>query len=65
MPSKSEKQKRFMTIASHDKEFAEKNKIPQSVAKEFHGADKRAAAKKDLKSSKKEKTHMNNTTRHF
>lgn len=41
MPSKSEQQKRFMTIASHDKEFAERNNIPQEVAKEFHEADKK------------------------
>lgn len=47
MPSKSEKQKRFMTIAAHDKEFAEKNHIPQEVAQEFHEADKAEERKKD------------------
>ena len=41
MPSKSSKQKRFMEIAAHDKEFAEKANIPQSVAKEFNDADKK------------------------
>jgi len=29
-----------MRIAAHDKEFARKNDIPQSVAKEFYEADK-------------------------
>jgi hypothetical protein len=29
-----------MQIAAHDKEFADKNGIPQEVAKEFHEADK-------------------------
>ena len=41
MPSKSSKQKRFMEIAAHDKEFAGKANIPQSVAKEFNDADKK------------------------
>lgn len=41
MPSKSSKQKRFMEIAAHNKEFAEKANIPQSVAKEFNDADKK------------------------
>lgn len=43
MPSKSEAQKKFMTIATKDKKFADKNKIDQRVAKEFHEADKKAA----------------------
>ena len=41
MPSKSSKQKRFMEIAAHDKSFAKKAGIPQSVAKEFNDADKK------------------------
>jgi hypothetical protein len=40
MPSKSKKQRRFMSAAAHSKEFASKAGIPQSVAKEFHEADK-------------------------
>lgn len=41
MPSKSKKQKRFMAAAAHDKEFAKKAGIKQSVAKEFNQADKK------------------------
>jgi hypothetical protein len=40
MPSKSEKQARTMRAAAHDREFARRIGIPQSVAKEFVGADK-------------------------
>jgi hypothetical protein len=40
MPSKSEKQARLMAAAAHDKEFADKVGIDQSVAKEFNQADK-------------------------
>jgi len=39
MPSKSEKQERFMQAAAHNPEFAKKAGIPQSVAKEFSAAD--------------------------
>ena len=41
MPSKSQKQKKFMNIAAHNKEFADKANIPQSVAKEFNDSDKK------------------------
>lgn len=41
MPSKSGKQKRFMAAAANNPEFAKKAGIPQSVAKEYHAADKR------------------------
>ena len=41
MPSKSQAQRRFMAAAAHNKAFAKKVKIPQSVAKEFNQADKR------------------------
>ncbi len=51
MPSKSKKQARFMTIASHDATFAKRNNIPQDVAKEFHEADK-AKAKSSQKPNK-------------
>jgi hypothetical protein len=40
MPSKSSKQKRFMSAAAHNPEFAKKAGIPQKVAKEFHNADR-------------------------
>lgn len=40
MPSKSAKQARTMRAAAHDKTFAKKIGIPQSVAKEFVKADK-------------------------
>lgn len=40
MPSKSGKQRRFMSAAAHNPEFAKKAGIPQKVAKEFHNADR-------------------------
>jgi hypothetical protein len=40
MPSKSLKQKKFMSAASHSPKFAKKAGIPVKVAKEFHNADK-------------------------
>lgn len=40
MPSKSAKQRRFMSAAAHSPEFARKAGIPQRVAKEFHNADR-------------------------
>jgi hypothetical protein len=40
MPSKSEKQKKFMSAAAHNPAFAKKAGVPQSVAKEFHSADR-------------------------
>ena len=39
MPSKSEKQKKFMSAAAHNPEFAAKAGVPLRVAKEFHNAD--------------------------
>lgn len=41
MPSKSGKQARTMRAAAHDKGFAKKVGIPQSVAREYVEADKR------------------------
>ena len=41
MPSKSKKQAHFMAAAAHNAEFAKAAGIPQSVAQEFHAADKR------------------------
>jgi len=40
MPSTSPKQARFMAAVAHDKEFAKKAGVPQSVGKEFNDADK-------------------------
>lgn len=40
MPSKSKKQRKFMAAAAHNPKFAKEAGIPQSVAKEFHAADK-------------------------
>ncbi len=40
MPSKTPKQERFMQAVAHDKKFAEKAGVPQSVGKEFNEADK-------------------------
>ena len=41
MPSKSKKQARTMTAACKNRKFADKVGIPQTVACEFHEADKR------------------------
>jgi hypothetical protein len=45
MPSKSSKQEKFMRAAAHDKGFAKKAGIKQSVAKEFTAADKKKGKK--------------------
>jgi len=45
MPSKSEKQRRFMAAAAHNPAFAKRAGIPQKVAKEFNRADKRRTLK--------------------
>jgi hypothetical protein len=39
LPSKSDKQKRFMAAAAHNPAFAKKAGISQKVAKEFNQAD--------------------------
>lgn len=41
MPSKSDKQRKFMAAAANNPKFAKKVGIKQSVAKEFHNADRR------------------------
>lgn len=53
MPSKSKRQKRFMAIAAKNAKFAKKAGISQSVAKEFHAADKKKGKKKKKKGGKK------------
>lgn len=42
MPSSSSKQHRFMEAIAHDKEFAKKAGVPQSVGQDFAAADKSA-----------------------
>lgn len=42
MPSKTPKQRRFMAAAANNPSFARKAGIPQSVAQEYHAADKKA-----------------------
>lgn len=54
MPSKSSKQARFMKAVAHDKDFAEKVGVSQSVGKEFNDAD---LAKKEKKKSMTEKLY--------
>lgn len=39
MPSKSDKQKRFMAAAAHNPKFAAKVGVPVKVAKEFNKED--------------------------
>jgi hypothetical protein len=46
VPSKSAKQKRTMAAAAHNRSFAKKVGIPQSVAKDYVEADKRKKKKK-------------------
>ena len=50
MPSKSEKQKKFMAAACHDEEFAKKNNIDQDIACEFFEADQKEEKKKQKES---------------
>jgi hypothetical protein len=40
MPSRTKKQAKTMAAAAHDKQFAKKVGIPQSVARDFNRADK-------------------------
>ncbi len=46
MPFKSAKQKRLMEIVAHNKEFADKVNIKQSVAKKLIAEDEKAKKKK-------------------
>jgi hypothetical protein len=45
MPSTSYRQAKTMRAAAHDPEFAKKVGIPQSAAKDFEAADKKAGKK--------------------
>lgn len=49
MPSKSKAQKKLMAAVAHNKDFAKKVGIPQSVGKEFNKADKKVKRKLPLK----------------
>lgn len=42
MPSSTPKQEKFMAAVAHNKKFAAKVGVPQSVGKEFNRADKKA-----------------------
>jgi len=53
MPSKSKKQAKFMRAAAHNKGFAKRAGIPQSVAAEFVAADERTSNKFVPKRQKK------------
>jgi hypothetical protein len=46
MPTKSPKQKKLMQAVKHNRKFAKKMGIPQSVGAKFVAADKRKARKK-------------------
>jgi len=53
MPSKTLKQKKFMSAAAHNPQFAKEAGIPQKVAKEFHDADRGKYGHKPGKGKKK------------
>lgn len=55
MPSKSEKQARFMEMACKDPEFAKAHHISQEVACEFYHADQ--AKKQKEEEAKKPQLH--------
>jgi len=48
MPSVSSKQKNLMRAVAHNKEFADKVDIPQSVGRDFYEADKRKARRQSI-----------------
>lgn len=52
MPSKTTKQKKFMSAAAHNPKFAKKAGISQKVAKEFHNADRGKYGHKPKKGKK-------------
>ncbi len=55
MPSVSEKQRKLMRAAAHNKEFAEKVGVSEEVAKEFYEADKKKAKEEAAKEEEKSK----------
>ena len=46
MPSKSKAQQKLMRAAAHNKDFAKKSGVSQSVARDFVAADKAKPSKK-------------------
>lgn len=48
MPSKSARQARFFAAAAHDPDFAEKAGVSQTLAQEWHNADKRVIHRKKV-----------------
>lgn len=64
MPSKSKAQKRFMNAIAHNKEFAKKVDVPQSVGKDFTEADKKRPKAVLRKLPNKVSTKQGKTWRH-
>lgn len=52
MPAKTEKQARFMQAVAHNKEFAKKVDVPQSVGREFSQMAEKMYPEKDKKDKK-------------
>ena len=52
MPAKSEKQARFMQAVSHNKEFAKKVDVPQSVGRDFSQTAEKMYPAKDKEKKK-------------
>lgn len=48
MPSVSKKQAKLMRAVAHNKEFADKVDIPQSVGRDFYEADKRKSRRQSI-----------------
>jgi len=48
VPSVSKKQAKLMRAVAHNKEFADKVDIPQSVGRDFYEADKRKARRQSI-----------------
>ena len=48
MPSVSKKQAKLMRAVAHNKGFADKVDIPQSVGRDFYEADKRKARRQSI-----------------
>ena len=57
MPSVSEKQRRFMAAAAHNKGFAKSAGIPQAVARDFNKADTALKKREEVTGSKIKKRY--------
>lgn len=62
MPSKTAKQARFMAAAAHDKKFAKKANISQSVAREFVEEDEDRDEDRDRDSKSHERKERKRKT---